>query len=366
MKPRRHNRRQPKRGRAHGNNAIQLTLLAIGLCFGYPASAQDASTLPPREFLFRTFAVSERDLAGVDQGQILIRLVPDPDPRAISAIGLVRVSGRAESLVTLAHDVARLRKSTAGTQVGRFAGPAVTEDLAHLVLPPNDIEALMQCRPGNCDVKLDAAAIRRMQAEVNWKASDRGERATALLREILLDRLRAYQAQGTAALGTSQDKKQSQDLVAGYRQLLERSRFLATYTPRFFAYLQEYPEIDLTGIEEMFFWSQDPFGPKPVLTISHLVFSRQPQGDCECSIIATKQIYASHYFQAGLDIMILIDAEADAKRPGGFYLVNVFRSLIDPPTGLLAGKVRGRIESSLKKALNDKLADLRQQVESGD
>jgi hypothetical protein len=50
--------------------------------------------------------------------------------------------------------------------------------------------------------------------------------------------------------------------------------------------------------------------------------------------VASKQIYASHYFQAGLDLTALVDAPRPRRFP-----VDLYRARI-PPTGMLGRVAR--------------------------
>ena len=81
--------------------------------------------------------------------------------------------------------------------------------------------------------------------------------------------------------------------------------------------------------------------------------------DPERVVIASKQIYASHYIRVGLDLTALVDAPRGAP---GFYLMDLFRGRIDPPGGMFAtvilGKIRGSIESSMGASLASAKAKL--------
>ena len=46
------------------------------------------------------------------------------------------------------------------------------------------------------------------------------------------------------------------------------------------------------------------------------------------AVLGSKLVYASHYFQSGLDLLAVLPAN------GGFYLMDFYRLRIDPPTGI--------------------------------
>jgi hypothetical protein len=77
--------------------------------------------------------------------------------------------------------------------------------------------------------------------------------------------------------------------------------------------------------------------------------------------VASKQIYASHYFQAGLDLTALVDAP---KPPGGFYLVDLYRARIDPPTGMLSGVLLGKIRGGIEQGVAEGLKTAKARTEA--
>ena len=77
--------------------------------------------------------------------------------------------------------------------------------------------------------------------------------------------------------------------------------------------------------------------------------------------IATKQLYASHYFDSWLDVESLVAGPAPEPST---YVALVRRIRFDqlPSRGLF--DVRGRIVRQLRDALRDELADTRQSVQT--
>ena len=63
------------------------------------------------------------------------------------------------------------------------------------------------------------------------------------------------------------------------------------------------------------------------------------------TVVASKMLYASHYFRAALELRVLVP---DPARGQGFWFVTVSRSRVDGLSGfigrLLRGKVRGEIQ----------------------
>lgn len=92
----------------------------------------------------------------------------------------------------------------------------------------------------------------------------------------------------------------------------------------------------------------------------HLTLWKDPS-DPKRVLIASKQIYASHYIRVGLDLTALVDAPAGQP---GFYLMDLFRGRIDPPGGMLAGVILGKIRGSIESSLGESLATAKAKLET--
>jgi hypothetical protein len=79
-------------------------------------------------------------------------------------------------------------------------------------------------------------------------------------------------------------------------------------------------------------------------------------------VIAIKQLYASHYFQATLELRFLVDDERRAAR-SGFYLLSITRSRIDGTGGLTGSLLRSVISRRSRTAVRNYLEHLKRQVE---
>jgi hypothetical protein len=78
------------------------------------------------------------------------------------------------------------------------------------------------------------------------------------------------------------------------------------------------------------------------------------------TVVSSKRIYASHYFQAGLDLVALVDAPPGQQ---GFYLMDLHRVRIDPPTGMLSGVLLGKIRGGIETAVSERLTAARSLAE---
>lgn len=129
------------------------------------------------------------------------------------------------------------------------------------------------------------------------------------------------------------------------------------------AYLEEYPRSQPSGAEDFFCWSTVDFGLKPTVRVNHVIIyplAARPSG--VSYVIATKQIYATHYFQTTLELRFLVDDERRANRPG-FYLLSITRSRIDGTSGLNGSLLRSVINRRSRSVVRSYLEHLKRQVE---
>jgi len=322
-----------------------------------PAAAEDTAV---RAFLRRTIGLTDAQLADVEAGRVVTRQLPGADKPEMAAFGAVRVAAKKDVYLERLRDVARFRNGPSTIQIGRFHTPPVLSDLDGLTLEDGDFDAARKCKVGDCDLKLARSAVERIQKEMDWKAPDARVRATGLMKQMLVEYVIAYQRGGTAEMATYVDDASPLDTTAEFRKVLGASPYLVEYAPALKRYLEEYPKGQLAGAEDVFYWTKDKFGPKPTIAIYHLTIWRDP-ADAARAAVASKQIYASHYFQAGLDLTALVDAPTP---PGGFYLVDLYRARIDPPTGMLSGVLLGKIRGGIEQGVAEGLRTAKQRTEA--
>jgi hypothetical protein len=312
-----------------------------------------------RTFLRRTIGLTEAQVAEIESGRVLTRQLPGADKPEMAAFGAVRVAAKKDVYLDRLHDVTVFRKGPSTIQIGRFHTPPVIADLDSLTLEDGDFDAARKCKAGDCDLKLSRSALDRVQKEMDWKAPDARARATQLMKQMLVEYVSAYLRGGTTEMATYVDNASPLETSAEFRKVMAASPYLVQYAPALQRYLEEYPKGQLAGAEDLFYWTKDKFGPKPTIAIYHLTIWRDP-ADPTRAAVASKQIYASHYFQAGLDLTALVDAPAP---PGGFYLVDLYRARIDPPTGMLSGVLLGKIRGGIEQGVAEGLRTAKQRTE---
>lgn len=338
------------RARAQGAFCSAAVLAAV--CT-FSVFATRTYAKPPanlQKFLREVIKFSDADFAAVEKGEIVTRLLAATDKGEIAAFGILRASSTADVFERLARDPMRYHAMEGIEQMGMLSDPAGSADVAKLVFPKQDIDALKKCRPGSCDVKLTDDALERI-AKIDWSAKDANTRAEAACKQMIVDLATAYRGGGLKALGTMVDKKEPKSRAAEFHRLLKNSPYLYKYIPSFHAYIENYPAAKFKGATTQLYWMKDTFSPKPVISVCASSVARV-QGSV---LIGCRQLTATHFFNAGLDITWGVPAEGGP----GLYIVDIYRVRIDPPTGMLAGPAMKRVENGISEGVGKSLAGIR-------
>jgi len=100
------------------------------------------------------------------------------------------------------------------------------------------------------------------------------------LRQVLLDRFRAYKKNGLAGIAPYARSKKEFSPGAELKAQIKAGRLLPKYSPVFNRYASEYPNNKPKGAEESFFWVNNIIDEKPTIALVHRVGMPQ-DGGCE-------------------------------------------------------------------------------------
>ena len=334
-------------------------LLLLGVL---PARAQN---LPERfqNLLQKQMNVSEANLASLERGEAVTKLLKTGAKKEIAALGVMRVDAPGDLFIGKFRDIVDFKKSAAVLQIGKFGDPPRLADLNDLTLDPCCLEAIKNCKTGDCDMKMSAEMMARFRQELNPSAADYQERANALARSLLFDYVKGYLQTGNAALIKYHDGENAVRLADEFRSLLEQSRFLADYAPEFYKYLEEFPKAGSPNIEEFIYWSKEKYGLKPVLSITQVVIYKRTLENSTEVLIASKQLYASHYFEGSLGLTAFVEGN-QGPATSGSYLMYLNRSRADALQGWFLGIKRSLIGGRIREGLAKNLKLVKKRIES--
>ena len=103
------------------------------------------------------------------------------------------------------------------------------------------------------------------------------------------------------------------------------------------------------------------FARKPVISATQVTIVRPDRGRLPEVVVASKQIFATHYMDASLSITALVK-DGESQR----YLTYVNRSDIDVVNGFFGGLVRSILQRRVRNEAPGILIGLRERLESGD
>ncbi len=326
--------------------SVPAVLLSLGL-FAAPR-AQPSGATSVEAFLRARFRMDESQGAAVQQGRPVAVVLPGAVDREIVVAGAVRIATPADRTVARLKDVERLESGPGFLQTKRLSEPPRLDDFASFSVTADDLKALRTCRPGRCGVKLGAGAFESL-GMIDWRAPDAEPQVQALARRSALEYVEAYRRGGNRELAIYRDTERPQFIAQEFADMVARTSLLPEWLPELAALLLNYPSGDRPpGFEELFYWSVSDFGLKPVFRLNHMVIIRPTTG-ATVYAVATKQLYASHYFHTALEVRAIVD---DAERPGrGHYLLVLNMGRSDGLSGVFGGMVKWRARTASRDAV---------------
>lgn len=277
------------------------------------------------EFLTQSVRLCEDDLRALKAGVPVVMEIPSSPKNELFLFGAVRVDAPLDAYLADHRNPLFFERQMVQAW-GQFSDPPKEEDLKELTWPLEDLQALPQCRPGNCKIKLPPDFLDQVHPYLGDETL-LADKAEALLRESLIDYLDRYRRDGNAALVDYRDKRQSVSVAKEFAGILENFSSLNPYTVDLETYLRDFPRNRPPRTRDRFIWAKILLGGKakrPIIFLYHLVTYQLP-GSSD-TIVALKQIYASHYYDAALGLTLMVaDPESDSR----FYLLHFDRGRID-------------------------------------
>jgi hypothetical protein len=305
-------------------------------------------------FLEQSIGLDTAQLAAVERGEPVVKVLETRDRRDVAVFGIITAPVARDVYERRIRDFPNSLRTPSRTKLGIFSNPATAEDVAAVTINSRDVAEMKDCKPGDCVVKLPATDILRIREQINWSASPADVQAqlSAYARRRLVEYVTDYRTRGDSAMAVYDDRGNLNVRASeAFAAQLAESPYVYEYVPSLQSYLATYPRGSLPGAAEILFWSEDALPRlRPILSVTHLVVYTPPELPI-VTLVAAKQIYANHYFEAAVDLTCAVD------RGPGIYLVVLRRYRFDNlPGGIL--NIRGRAIG----ALRDQLAlDLRRQ-----
>ena len=329
-----------------------VALLVLILAAALPCFSQSNPDL--QTFFQQNVGLSQDQIAAIRNGQPVTKTLPSRTPAEVFLFGAIYIHAAPESYIQFARDFDRLRKLPNYLALGAFSNRPQPSDFKGFSFDSDDIQALKNCKPGDCLIQMPASSIEEFRRSINWSATDASEQVNQHLQATALQRLLDYQREGNQALGIYNDKPNPTEVRKQFAYMLSYAEALPERLPDFYHYLLDYPNAKPANVEDTFYWARVKFGLKPTLRVVHVVTMHGNPGDQVAYAVAEKQLYSSHYFETALDLSFCVRGSDDSKQPG-FYLIMALGSEqagLTGPKGSIIRKVAvGRSVSNLRDAL---------------
>jgi len=341
-----------------------IVLAATTVVLTRGATAQSGQH-PVDEFLARTVVLTPAETTSLARGDAVARILRTGENQDVAVFGAVRINVSRSFFMDGQRDLPRALRSPMRTQVHLFSEPATVADVEALIVSDDDVKELRKCKPNECNFKLPATDMERLKRTIDLSAPDATANAATYARQRMVDYTTDYRARGNAAMLVYEDRGvvRASDAFAA---MLRDSSYLFSAVPSLGDYFLNYPRHAPVGSTDAIFWSRDEMqNLRPVLRITHQVIY-SPSDVPELSLVAAKQIYANHYFEAGLEVLAAADRTASAATGGepGITVIAVRRYRFDhlPSGGVV--NLRSRVTNGLRDNVRADLARLKRESEA--
>ncbi len=334
-----------------------MTTYPVPIC----AQGQRLSADTLFSFVEQEIGLSSGEMKSVKNGRVVTKKLGTDVKHEVAMFSIARIDVSADVFLS------RYGKDNLSVELvkadswGLFSDPPQLADVQQLTVPSTDIGELKKSNVGDSKVKGPADLLDAFR-QLDSSASDYQQQADALLQRELLAYAEKYAQQGAAGMLEYADKKKLVSVADQFQDILTQSPYLTTAIPELPAYLTGYPQAQLPNATSQLFWMIENFGgqaKRPTITVNHRV-SYQPEP--ESLVVASKQLYANHYYEAGLGLTVMVKDPDNAAN--SVYLLHISRSRIDALRDvpkLLAGDLYKGAED----LLDEKMTLIKQQIEAG-
>ncbi len=340
---------------------VALVVLTVAGAAGAAAEHSDVPAGDAAHAFLRQIGLSGNELGDIDRRGAVSRTLPAADAREIATLGAVQIRVPAPFYIEQLRNIVEFKRSDAVRQIGTFSTPATVDDVAGLTLPRGEINKLQNCRVHDCNLQLSSDAIARFDAGVEWDGPNATIQANQVMREILVDLVNEYRTKGAEALMEYSDDRQPVSVAGEFEAMVTESPALLGHFPEIFRHVRHFPASPpAQGVENLFYWSKEKVGPAEVVSVTHMSFARVDARPV-VSVVASKQIYGSHYFDASLGLTLLL--HDPAVEGAGIYLVYMNRSRVNALGGFFGGVKRSVVRSRTRSTMATYLVHARDRVE---
>jgi hypothetical protein len=298
-------------------------------------------------FLGQPLPLNRGENAALARGDAVVRVLKTADRRDVILLGVVAINVPRAFFARRMVRVAAATKRAGRTAAGVFATPATVSDVSALAVTRSDVALLRACKVGSCDFKLPVAEMEHVRAIIDSTGDAAPTRVSAYARQGMVAFVNAYREHGGGAMPTYDDfGSGGVKGSAAFDALAGESPSLRSTYPAVHERITAYPAAKAGGDADVIYWARDEAqGLRPTVTINHLSVFTLPAFP-GTTVATTRQLYADHYFEAGIELLVATDG-ADSAGTGGIRVMTMQRYRFDHlPSGWVLN-LRGRVVGDL-------------------
>jgi hypothetical protein len=277
--------------------ALMLASVVTCLTIGY--SIEPALAAPTADEVMTALPLSDSQKQDVLNGKVVKWTTTEAGERELAVGIIMLMKVKPEKAAQLFRGAEGYKHIDAVTAHGLISGKGTEADFANMALEPNgekEAARYLDAEPGE-DLNLDSKEIAAFQAlKAKVQDGDGKKKAVeALIRKNFLARLQAYQAKGLAGMspyerGGNEERMSNQEILLS----VDAAKLLAQHYPKFSEILHNYPNTDMTGVEESFFWLNIDVFSRPLLVLSHRMLYK----DGDTYVASDRHFYASREYNS--------------------------------------------------------------------
>jgi len=323
-------------------------LRRIGACALLAVSAAVPAVPPPalpgplEAYLTKYVRLTPGERTSLLGGAPITKLLDSDPSKEVVVFGAVWIHAPIARYLAAVRDIERFESGGSFRLTKKISSPPRPDDFAALTIPDEDAKDLRSCEVSKCELKLPEATILRIRREVDWSKPDAHARLNAIARDLALEYVNGYLQGGNAQLAVYRDTSRPTFVATEFASMVDRLSALAEFLPGIRRYLLDYPKASLPNSESFIYWQEAQFGLKPTIRINHLIMAEDAAG----ATVASKMLYASHYFWTALELRVLV---RDPARGEGFWFVTESRSRSDGLSGFVGRVIRGKVRGEAEK-----------------
>jgi hypothetical protein len=322
----------------------------------------DAEVVRPVRDMLVSLHLSSEEFRSLAERGVIVHPLHPRSAKEMAAFGVVLADASPAHFADAYKTLAVFQNSACITETGVFSSTPNLSDLDRLTVDPIDVYDLTHAKSGDSDIKLSARELERIQQFTN-SGSRHGLNKAQVAQEykrILVDRLTRYLRLGDSGMGPYVDKPEPVRPDQAFQSLADEQSAESRLGRIICEYLKSYPLTQLPNSESVLYWAKQKFHDlKSIVSLIHLLIYREG----ERVFIASKQIYSSHYNEAGFSVAELIPFSDDNGR---IHTVVVYTIRLEPDMfgGALGFMKKRMAMPKMQLTLRDSLARMRDNLES--